>query len=133
MSPPDPGTPLAPTRLLLVEDNAEGRNALAKILQLHGFDVTAVADGASALEVLRSLPPPDVLLVDLMLPDIDGLEVSRQTLGLVPRPFVALVTGWSFEADVREVAKSGIDHIFLKPLNARELVERLRAHRDKSK
>lgn len=133
MPPSDPVLPWAPMRLLLVEDNAEGRAALAKVLELRGFDVTAVADGVSALEVLATSPPPDVLLVDLMLPDMDGLEVCRRTLGLVPRPFVALVTGWSFEADIREIASSGIDHVLLKPLDVREFVELLHARRARGK
>ena len=120
-------TPRSPARrrLLLVDDNAEGRRALARLLGFHGFDVTAVGDGASALHALRQSPPPEIVLTDLLLPDLDGREVALLAHALDPVPTVVMITGWDFGPEVPDPATSGIDHIFLKPLNVAELVATL--------
>jgi CheY-like chemotaxis protein len=121
--PPAANTP----RLLLVDDNAEGRNALARVLQLSGFEVDSVADGASALDRLRAGPPPDVVLIDMLLPDMDGREVGRAAGQLMPRPIIALTTGWVFENDLRDLEPWGIDLLFYKPLSLPQLLESLQA------
>jgi DNA-binding response OmpR family regulator len=102
--------------VLLVDDNAEGTRALARVLGLMGYDVTAVVDGTTALEILERNPPPQFLLIDLRLPDLDGREVARFATQLVPRPYVILVTGWDREEDLIDIARWGIDHLFLKPV-----------------
>jgi two-component system, OmpR family, KDP operon response regulator KdpE len=112
-------------RILLVDDNAPGRRALAKVLEAKGFDVTAVADGTSALADMRQSPVPDFVLTDLLLPDIDGREVARAACALVPRPFVALITGWSIEPDLQDPARWDVDHVFLKPLRIDDLLAKL--------
>ncbi len=112
-------------RVLIVDDNAEGCRALSKFLEISGFAVTVAADGASALAALRNGRPPDFLLTDLMLPDLDGLEVARRARELRPAPRIALITGWSMEDQAPEAVR-GIDWVFPKPLNVRALVETLR-------
>jgi CheY-like chemotaxis protein len=121
-SNPDPARP----RVLLVDDNVEGRRALERILEIQGFDATAVADGAAAREALRQGPPFDVVLTDLILPDTDGREVAREARAACPGAFIALITGWSFEADLRDIASHGIDQVYFKPLDVSELVQILR-------
>ena len=118
-------TPRAKRRLLLVDDNAEGRRALARLLELYGFEVTAVADGASALAALGDSPPPDVVLTDLILPDIDGREIARIARDLVPTPAVVMITGWDFGSDLIDHPGPGVDLVFLKPLNVGDLVAKL--------
>src|SRR4051812_6955920 len=83
-------------RLLLVDDNAEGRRALARLLEIYGYDVTSAADGTSALLALGQMPHPDVVLTDLLLPDLDGREIARRAHALVPKPLVVMITGWDF-------------------------------------
>ncbi|MBX6312266.1 MAG: response regulator [Isosphaeraceae bacterium] len=127
MSEHDPNPAHRPRRILLVDDNADGRKAMTKVLALQGFEVTDVPDGASALEALATGPPFDIILIDMLLPDIDGRDVARQVrdLKLDHHPYVALITGWSFEADPQELADCGIDQVFLKPVDIHELVKRL--------
>jgi CheY-like chemotaxis protein len=126
MAEPNSGvTPLPSNRyrVLLVEDNPEGRTSLARLLELYGFEVTAVGDGASALRELTAGAPPDVLLTDLMLPDIDGHEIARRAAQLRPRPLITMATGYNL-ADLRLHGRSPqADHFFLKPLEIDRVVE----------
>jgi CheY-like chemotaxis protein len=111
--------------VLLVDDNADGTRALARVLTLMSYDVTAVMDGTTALDHLERNPPPEFLLIDLRLPDIDGREVARFAAQLVPRPYVILVTGWDREEDLDDTARWGIDHLFLKPVLVDVLLAKL--------
>ena len=121
---PQPNRPRR--RLLLVDDNAEGRRALARLLEFYHFDVTTAADGASALQALHQSPPPEVVLTDLLLPDIDGREIARQANTISPKPTVVMITGWDFGSDPPDQATWGVDHVFLKPLNVADLVAKLK-------
>src|SRR5581483_3656380 len=107
---------LGPIRLLVVADSPEGRRSPTRLLSLDGFEVTAVGDGASAFEALRAGPPPHAVLTDLVLPDTGGREVARAANALRPRPFIGLITGWSFSDDDEDLREVGIDRLFLKPL-----------------
>jgi CheY-like chemotaxis protein len=60
-----------------VDDDASGRQALAQLISLWGMEVAAVADGSSALEQARARPP-DIVLIDLELPDMNGVELARR-------------------------------------------------------
>jgi CheY-like chemotaxis protein len=113
--------------VLLVDDNAEARRALARFLEISGFTVEPVADGGSARTRLQSSPVPDVILTDMVLPDMDGRELGQAAEALVPRPLIALVTGWVFEHDLSDLKPWGIDLLFYKPLNAHELIDTLRS------
>ena len=85
-------------------------------------------DGTSALEALRQAPPPDFVLTDLLLPDLDGREVAREARGSSPAPTIALITGWVGRPRPGRERAWGVDYVFLKPLNVRELLELLDAH-----
>lgn len=120
-------------RILLVDDNAPARNALARILTREGYEITSVSDGRSALAALKEAPPPSVVLTDLILPDIDGRELARHASQLVPRPFVILLTGWSHEIEGNDLMSWGIDLMFLKPLDLKGLLRTLREAFDDSR
>ena len=79
-SPAVPGPP----RILLVDDNEASQRGLARFLEAEGYAVTLAFDGTSALEALEAGPPPDFVLTDLRLPDLDGREVARPARRLVP-------------------------------------------------
>jgi DNA-binding response OmpR family regulator len=111
---------------LLVEDNDAASKGLSKILRALGYEVAVVFDGASALDALRRPPPPDFLLTDLRLPDLDGREVALAASRLEPSPHVALITGWDLDHDLLESGSWGIDWVFTKPLDVQELVSKLR-------
>ena len=115
--------------MLLVDDSLDGRRAMARLLELYGFEVVAAGTGAEALAAMRSLAPFDVVLTDLLLPDIDGHEVARQARRLDPSPTIVMFTGWDFGDDLREHPGDDVDLVLLKPLNIAELVAKVNALR----
>ena len=116
-------------RILLVEDNDAASRGLARLLEAWGFEVTVRHDGTSALRTLDSEPPPDFVLTDLRLPDLDGREIAQHARQLVPAPRVALITGWDLDAELPDYETWGIDWIFPKPLDTATLIARLRESR----
>lgn len=116
-------------RVLVVDDNQQGRVALARFLELRGYAVRAVSSGAEALVELQGPAPPGTIVTDLDLPDLDGREIARIARTLVPRPRVVLITGWTVEARPEDLAADGIDRLLPKPLDLRELSDQLLAWR----
>ena len=121
---PAPAPP-APKRVLLVDDHDLGRKSLARLLVALGFDVTSVADGAHALAALEDGPEFQYLLTDVRLPDLDGREIVQVARRHDPRPLIALITGWDIEEE--ECVRLGIDWLFLKPVDVRDLIAKLGA------
>jgi CheY-like chemotaxis protein len=129
-----PSAPLPPAslgRVLLIDDNEAARLALARFLQVSGFEVAAFGEGTSALTALRDQPPPDFVLSDLLLPDMDGRDIARIAAQLRPRPIVAIITGWEFSTEPLDAQALGIDQVFLKPVQTEELVDTLLALRER--
>lgn len=116
---------LAGSRVLVVDDEPTVRDVLSAYLDRSGFDVTQVADGASALEAIRDLRP-DLVVLDLMLPEIDGLTVLNEIrrTGNVP---VILLTALTEEADRVLGLEMGADDYVVKPFSPREVTARARA------
>ncbi len=123
-----PGAPVVPgpLRILLVDDNEASQRGLARLLEAEGYAVTLAFDGTSALKALGFEPPPDFVLTDLRLPDLDGREVARSARQLVPPPRVALITGWDLDPEIETPGSWGIEWYFQKPLDVRDLIEKLR-------
>jgi two-component system cell cycle response regulator CpdR len=113
-------------RILLVEDNDAASQGLARLLEAWGFEVTVTHDGTSALRALDSPPPPDFVLTDLLLPDLDGREIARHAHSLQPPPRIALITGWDIDPEHEDYRSCGIEWIFAKPVDASSLFARLR-------
>lgn len=100
-----------------MEDSAEVREVLAELLGLEGHRVEAVGDGLAAIERARA-SRPEVVLVDLGLPGIDGLEVARRIraeLGAVTR--LVAVTGHARPEDRRRALAAGFDDLVEKPVD----------------
>ena len=112
-------------RVLVVDDNVDACRALCRVLELTGFSVATAPDGTSALEALETGAPPDFVLTDLMLGDLDGREVARKARQLRPVPKIALITGWALE-DVAAESVSEVDWVFQKPLDVRLLIDALK-------
>ncbi|MEZ5342733.1 MAG: response regulator transcription factor [Acidimicrobiales bacterium] len=112
-------------RVLLVEDEEAYVDALTIALEAEGFAVTAAVDGAQALALFRA-EEPDIVLLDLMLPRISGVDVCREirTISSVP---VIMVTAKSSEIDTVVGLEVGADDYITKPYRIRELVARMRA------
>jgi len=116
-------------RVLLVEDNEAASRGLAMLLEARGYDVTVSQTGTGALSVLESSPPPDFILTDMRLPDLDGREIAQHARQLVPPPKVALITGWDVDVEPHDYQAWGIDWIFPKPLDLPDLLARLKEAR----
>jgi CheY-like chemotaxis protein len=114
-----------PARVLTVEDDPIVRADLRLILEDHGFDVCADArDGVEAVELARE-HRPDLILIDLNLPELDGVEATRRILEERDVPIVAL-TGYSAGDSIERAVEAGaVDHV-TKPFSEAELVDTLR-------
>jgi CheY-like chemotaxis protein len=103
--------------VLLVEDSPDVREVLAELLGLEGYLVETVGDGLTAVERARATRP-EVVLVDLGIPGIDGLEVARRIrteLGAAPR--LVAVTGHGRAEDRRRAMAAGFDDLVEKPVD----------------
>jgi len=112
-------------RILIVEDEPTLRETLAELLEAEGFAVDQAADGRAALERFRAAPP-DLVLLDLMLPHVSGLEVTRQirTESRIP---IVMLTARDAEVDKVVGLELGADDYVTKPFSSRELTARIRA------
>src|SRR6478609_4984330 len=112
-------------RVLVVDDDAALAEMLGIVLRGEGFEPTFVADGDKAVEVFRD-SRPDLVLLDLMLPGTDGIDVCRQIRSESGVPIVML-TAKSDTVDVVVGLESGADDYVAKPFKPKELVARIRA------
>ena len=113
-------------RILLVEDDPSLAASAADGLRAQGFDVDHVGTGAAALEAAAAPDLPDVVLLDLGLPDIDGQEVCRRIRSTSDLP-VIVVSARGDEADRVIALELGADDYLTKPYGMRELAARIRA------
>jgi DNA-binding response OmpR family regulator len=112
-------------RALVVDDAPEFRELVASVLRREGFRVDLAADGAAALESARAAEP-DVVVLDIGLPGMDGVEVCRR-LRTFSDSYVVMVTGRREEVDKLIGLSVGADDYVTKPFSNRELVARIRA------
>jgi DNA-binding response OmpR family regulator len=113
-------------RILLVEDDPKTRAMVALYLQREGYDVATAEDGVRALEVAREREPHLVVL-DLMLPRMDGLAVCRALRESSSVPGIIMVTARTTEDDKLTGLDLGADDYVTKPFSPRELMARVRA------
>ena len=109
-------------RVLIIEDNADVGDSLAALVAILGHDASVLRDGRDALRVAPAAPP-DVVLLDIGLPGMDGFEVARRLRSfpeLVATRLVAC-TGYGREDDVRKIREAGFEHHFMKPVGAAQL------------
>ncbi|MEU1186672.1 response regulator transcription factor [Streptomyces sp. NPDC005859] len=115
-----------PPTVLLAEDDRAIRNALERALALEGYRVTAVADGVEALAHAHK-NPPDVLVLDVMMPGIDGLQVCRVLRAEGDRTPILMLTALVETADRIAGLDAGADDYVVKPFDVEEVFARLRA------
>ena len=111
--------------VLVVEDEASISEVVSLYLRRAGFDVLAASDGQHALDVLER-EEPDLVVLDLMLPRVDGYEVTRRLRSRGDTPIIML-TARKTEADRIAGLEMGADDYVVKPFSAQELVSRVRA------
>jgi signal transduction histidine kinase len=112
--------------VLLIEDNDDGREMMAAMLVSHGYPVLQARDGLEGVKLAHG-QHPDVALVDIGLPGIDGYEVARRLRGAVETRGIRLiaVTGYGLAEDQRRVLEAGFDLHMVKPVEPAALLERL--------
>jgi CheY-like chemotaxis protein len=114
------------TRILLVEDNELNREALSRRLLRRGYEVVVAADGLSALALAGSVQP-DVILLDLGMPEIDGWECARrlkQDPATATIPIIAL-TAHAMLGDRERALDAGCDEFDTKPIDFEPLLEKM--------
>ncbi len=113
-------------RLLVVDDEAAVREALALVLDLSGFEVATVADGREAIRTL-ALDSPDAVILDVLMPGLDGLEVCRRMRAGGDRTPVLMLTARAEVSERVAGLEAGADDYLAKPFAREELIARLRA------
>ncbi len=113
-------------RVLIAEDNAVNRELLRELLELRGYTVLEACDGQEALRIIEQTPP-DLLLLDIGMPVMDGFAVIRrirENPRLAKLPVVA-VTAYAMRGDKERILNSGFDGYLSKPINSSSLASEL--------
>jgi two-component system response regulator RegX3 len=113
-------------RILIVEDEESLADTVRYNLEREGYQVSVAADGRQALERFRA-EPPSLVILDLMLPEVSGLDLCRAIRAESAVPII-MVTAKDSEADKVAGLELGADDYVTKPFSVRELVSRVRAH-----
>lgn len=117
---------MAAQRVLVIEDDPDTEQMLRMILQSEGYDVLSAGNGPLGLELLRKMGP-DLVILDWMLPGMEGIEVCRRAREFSSVPIVML-TAKTAAADKVAGLDTGADDYLAKPFEPEELLARLRAH-----
>ncbi len=113
-------------RLLVADDEAAVREALALVLDLDGFEVTTAADGQEAIRTVAA-QRPDAVVLDVLMPGLDGLEVCRRIRATGDRTPVLMLTARAEVSERVAGLEAGADDYLVKPFAREELIARLRA------
>ena len=116
-------------RILIVDDNEDVRETLREMLALEGHDVREASDGASGIALARK-EAPDVALIDIALPDLDGYEVARRLKSAANGAHIRLiaVTGFGQPDDRRRALEAGFDAHLTKPVRLEQLTRAISGH-----
>ena len=124
-TPPD-GNAIARTagsgglRVLVVEDNDDSRQMLAELLAMQGQHVVTASDGLTGVRLALETPP-DVMLVDIGLPGLDGYQIARQIRDSGSKAYLIAMTGYGQPADRERAFAAGFDHFLVKPIDFEEV------------
>jgi len=113
-------------KILVVEDNQDNRELVVKVLKINGYHVIEAVDGEEAIEKTRA-ENPDLILMDLFIPKIDGYEVTRRLkrdIDLKSIPIIAL-TAHAMKGDMEVALAAGCDGYIPKPIDVRELPKQI--------
>ncbi|HEU0037097.1 MAG TPA: response regulator [Kofleriaceae bacterium] len=118
--------PAGALRALVIDDNADARDLLAELLKAHGHEVCVAEDGPQALALIKA-QPPDVALVDLGLPGMDGLTLVQELRAQLPalRTRLVALTGYGDASDVQRTREAGFDAHLVKPASVSSILEAL--------
>ncbi|WP_078888835.1 response regulator transcription factor [Streptomyces sclerotialus] len=125
-SPPPPGAVPHPPRILVVDDDAEVRAAVEDGLSVEGYQVSGAADGLAALSAVAGRQP-DAIVLDVMMPVLDGLAVCRRLRALGDRTPILVLTALDSVSERVDGLDAGADDYLVKPFALDELTARVRA------
>ena len=114
------------SKILIAEDNAINRELFRELLETRGHTVVEACDGQEALQMIEQAQP-DILLLDIGMPVLDGFAVVRairENPGVAALPVLA-VTAYAMQGDRERILSSGFDGYLSKPINAKSLAEEL--------
>ena len=111
---------------MVVDDEPAVRHSLERALKLEGYEVSSASDGAKALREL-AIAAPDAIILDVLMPEVDGLEVCRRLRGAGDRTPVLMLTARDAVSDRVDGLDAGADDYLVKPFALEELLARLRA------
>ena len=117
----------APVKILVVDDERAVRESLRRALELEGYEIELAEDGQQALERLHDGPEPDAMVLDILMPGVDGLEVSRTVRREGSRLPILMLTARTQVEDRVEGLDAGADDYLTKPFALEELLARVRA------
>jgi two-component system KDP operon response regulator KdpE len=117
--------PLLKANILVVDDEAQITRVLKTTLSGHGYGIRAAADGEEALQIMKDWPP-DLIMTDLRMPNMDGLELCRRVRAQSRTPIIVLSVKGE-EAIKVEALDAGADDYITKPFSVNELLARIRA------
>jgi PAS domain S-box-containing protein len=115
--------PIAARRVLIVDDNRDGADAIARLLRIMGHDVATEYEGSVALERAKNIEP-DVVLLDLGMPGVDGFQVCQHLCAHAwsrQRPRIVALTGWGRAPDLARTKSAGFDAHLVKPVDSESL------------
>ena len=113
-------------RVMVVDDEPAVRSSIERALKLEGYQVTTAPDGREALRAL-AVAPPDAVILDVLMPEVDGLEVCRRMRSAEDRTPVLMLTARDAISDRVDGLDAGADDYLVKPFALEELLARLRA------
>jgi CheY-like chemotaxis protein len=118
-------------RVLVVDDNVDAADSLATVLELRGHEVYCVYDGVQAVEKTLERAP-EVILLDIGMPHVDGLETARRIrqLSLARQPLIVATTAWSSPRDRMAAEAAGFDVHLVKPVELDVLYRLLQVDAD---
>jgi len=118
-------------RILVVDDNRDAADSMATLLQAYGHELDVAYDSATALARAEALPP-DMILLDIGLPDTDGYAVARtlRAMSWRKKPLLIAVTGWGAPVDRERAIAAGFDEHLTKPIHYPSLAAIIKASRN---
>ena len=117
----------APVKILVVDDERAVRESLRRALELEGYEIELAEDGSQALRLLETEPEPDAMVLDILMPGVDGLEVSRTLRRKGSKLPILMLTARTQVEDRVEGLDAGADDYLTKPFALEELLARVRA------
>jgi two-component system cell cycle response regulator DivK len=117
-----------PKKVLIVEDNEDNRELVVKVLRNKGYEMVQAADGEEALEKAVA-ERPDLILLDISLPKLDGYEVAKRLKSMEEFQEIPIIafTAHAMKGDREKVIVAGFEGYISKPVNVRELPEQVRS------